>query len=67
MVLSGGSLFLAGLNKDKGGVFFGVYKFPAVHLFCSTLSFGLLLELRLFQLGTGRMSGLRLKMDDLLP
>jgi hypothetical protein len=36
MVVSGGSFFLRGL----GGVFFGVYKFPAVHFFCSTLSFG---------------------------
>ena len=49
------------------GAFFGVYKFPTVHLICSTLCFDRPLGLQAFQLGTGRMPGLHLRMDDLLP
>ena len=67
IVMSGGSLSLGGLNKDTRRCFFGVHKFPAVPLFCSTLSLGRPLGLRVFQLGTGRMLGLHLRMDDLLP
>ena len=35
MVVSGGSFFLGAEIRIQGGVFFGVYKFPAVRLFCS--------------------------------
>ena len=51
----------------KEGVIFGVCRFPVVRPFCSTLSFGRPLELQVFQLGIGRMSGLHLRMGDPLP
>ena len=35
---------LGDLNKDTRRFFFGVYKFPVVHFFCSTLSFARPLE-----------------------
>ena len=57
-MVSGGTFLLE-------GVFFGVCRLPVVRPFCSALSFDRPLELQVFQLGIGRMSGLHLRMGDL--